>query len=401
MMQLYASHRRHPWTSGALAFCAAAFLPSLADVSLASPQFARQHQVACGTCHSLPPKLNLTGLDFQARGYRLPPGVAATRESTGSTGGTVPLAIWLTGRYEDKTSGSANDLFLPKVELISGGRFGRNWSYFAEWRIVSLGLNDDGSQSDRSGRFEDLFVTWEPAEGQTLRLGQFRLLQQTDVSLRLSPSDPLLFNNGLRVREHRDPRLNGLATFSPSSRSPSVSYTVRSVNGERPADGLFHAVTLPFVGELSIPLSDEASRRASFEVGSPKGAFLETYFRKAYKTIGAHAFIEDDAWLITLLGTLEWRNLYLTAGLGIDDPVQASTRNRSSLELEYLITAGTLGRYAAGLRLEDVSDDGRRTALVPYLVASMPNRSYTLLFQAQYKSQDGADNLVLDLSLLF
>lgn len=253
-----------------------------------------------GTCHSLPPKLNLTGLDFQARGYRLPPGVTTGDENSKRADNTVPLAIWLTGRYEDKTSGGASDVFLPKVELISGGRFAQNWSYFVEWRMVSLGLNDDGSQSDRGGRFEDLFVTWEPAEGHALKLGQYRLLQQTDVSLRLSPSDPLLYKNGLRVAEDSDPRIHGLSTFSPSSRSPSVSYTVKSIKGNRPADGLFHAITLPFVGEFSIPFSDEASRRASFEVGDLKGAFLETYFRKGHRTVGAHAFIRDEVWLATL-----------------------------------------------------------------------------------------------------
>lgn len=388
-------------TAVAVAVVTLSGLLALAQQAQASPQFARQHQVSCGTCHSLPPKLNLTGLDFQARGYRLPPELSTSAQPRPEAQRTVPLAIWLTGRFEDKTADNASDLFLPKVELISGGRFGENWSYFAEWRIVSLGLNDDGTLSDRGGRFEDLFVAWEPAEGHTLKLGQYRLLQQTDVSLRLSASDPLLFDNGLRVGVHSDPRLSALSTFSPSSRSPSVSYTVRSVRGERPADGLFHSVTLPFVGELSIPLSDEASRRASFEVGNPKGAFLETYFRRGYKTIGAHAFIEDDVWLVTALGTLAWRNLFVSAGLGVDDPGQGSTRNRSSIEFEYLFSPSTTTRYAAGLRVEDVSSDGRRTAFVPYLVASMPNRSYTLLFQAQYKSQDGDDNLVLDLSLLF
>lgn len=91
----------------------------------------------------------------------------------------------------------------------------------------------------------------------------------------------------------------------------------------------------------------------------------------------------------------------MTVGFGVDDPGEGEARNRSSLELEYLFPRGKLRRYAAGLRFEDVSEDGRRAALVPYLVASLPNRSYTLLLQAQYKSQDGADNFVVDLSLLF
>lgn len=374
--------------------CALGIALSIPTITLASPQFARKHGVSCTACHVLPPKLNEQGLAFQASGYRF-------RDRTDSPKATVPVAVWLTSRFEDKGGSAAEDLFLPKVELISGGRLGDDWSYFVEWRIVSLSLNSDGTLGDRGGRFEDLFFQWQPSDRHALKVGQYRLLSQVDVSLRLAPSDPLLFKNGLRVSTDPDPRVNSLATFSPSSRSPSIGYTFQSKRGKRPSDGLFHSITLPFTGEFSIPLSQEASESASFELDDPKGVFLETFYRKGHRSIGGHAFIEDDAWLVTVLGTYERKGLFVTAGLGIDDRGSGSSRERSSLELEYLLGKHSRVRSAAGLRIENVSDDGKRTAYVPYFVVAAPNSRHTFLLQLQYKDQDGADNFVADLSLLF
>ena len=376
---------------------------ALPTASRATPQFARQHQVRCATCHLLPPKLNEDGLAFQANGYRLPAHLQNQKDDSAPLGGfaTIPLAVWLTSRFEDQGAGKASDLFLPKVELIAGGRVSEEWSYFIEWRVVSLSLNSDGSLKDRSGRFEDLFIQRDLGERYSLKLGQYRTLNQVDVSLRLSPSDPLLFKNSLPTGSHDDPRIDSLSRFSPSSRSPSIGFGFQSIKGDRPGDGLFHHLTVPFIGEFSIPLSSEASETASFELGEPKGAFFETFYRKGHKSVGAHAFIEDDAWLLTALGTYDWNNLFVTAGLGVDDPGFGDTRQRSSLEVEYVVTGRRNLTAAAGLRVEDVSDDGKRIAYVPYFALATPNTLHTFLLQLQYKDQEGNDSFVVDLSALF
>ena len=299
--------------------------------SEATPQFARTHQLRCTACHLLPPRLNAEGLAFQASGYVLPERLRRQRRVDAPRFATVPFAVWIAGRFEDQGSGGINDLLLPKVELITGGTLGEQWSYFAEWRIVSLSLNADGSLKDRGGRFEDLFVQRTIGTRHALKVGQFRSLNQVDVSLRLSPSEPLLFKNGLRTDSDPDPRINSLLRFSPASRSPSIGYSFRSIEGRSASDGLFHYVTLPFVGELSIPLSSEASKNASFELqGPPKGVFLETFYRSGQKSIGGHVFYDDDAWLATVLGTYDWRSVLVTAGLGADQD-HGVFRTRSSL----------------------------------------------------------------------
>ncbi len=159
--------------------------------SEATPQFARKHQLRCTACHLLPPRLNAEGLAFQASGYVLPERLRRERRVDAPPFATVPFAVWIAGRFEDQGSGGINDLLLPKVELITGGTLGEQWSYFAEWRIVSLSLNADGSLKDRGGRFEDLFVQRNIGTRHALKVGQFRSLNQVDVSLRLSPSEPL------------------------------------------------------------------------------------------------------------------------------------------------------------------------------------------------------------------
>ena len=385
----------------ACVFVASAVAPPASE---ATPQFARKHQLRCTACHLLPPKLNENGLDFQTGGYRLTERLRRQRRVEADAPGfaTFPFAAWITGRFEDRGSGGVSDLLLPKVELITGGTIGEQWSYFAEWRIVSLSLNPDGSLKDRGGRFEDLFVQRNFGTRHALKVGQYRSLNQVDVSLRLSPSEPLLFKNGLRTDSDPDPRINSLLQFSPSSRSPSIGYAFQSVKGDRASDGLFHYVTLPFVGELSIPLSSEASETASFELqGPPKGVFLETFYRSGQTSIGGHVFYDDDAWLGTVLGTYNWRSVLVTAGLGVDDQDQGVSRRRSSLEVEYFVTGKSDLRAAAGLRIEEVSDDGQRAAYVPYFVLAGPNTQHTFLLQLQYKNQQSRDTVVVDLSMLF
>ncbi len=396
---------REPATGIRLSWVLVGFLVwigALPTASRATPQFARQHQLRCTACHLLPPKLNEDGLAFQASGYRLPARLQNQKTESEQPAGlaTIPLAVWITGRFEDQGAGKASDLFLPKVELISGGRVNEEWSYFIEWRVVSLSLNSDGSLKDRGGRFEDLQFQFF-GERHSLKIGQYRTLNQIDVSLRLSPSDPLLFKNSLPTGTHDDPRIASLSRFSPSSRSPSLGYAFQSIKGHRASDGLFHYLTVPYIGEFSIPLSSEASETASFELAEPKGVFLETFYRKGHKSVGGHAFVEDDSWLLTALGTYDWKNLFVTAGLGVDDPGFGDTRQRSSLEVQYLVTGRRNLRAAAGLRIEEVSDDGKRTAYVPYFALAAPNTQHTFLLQLQYKNQEGSDSFVLDFSVLF
>ncbi|MGH2535245.1 MAG: hypothetical protein ACRDJW_23535 [Thermomicrobiales bacterium] len=370
-------------------------------VAEATPQFARRYERSCASCHLLPPALNQDGLAFQAGGY-LAPGEPAQEAPKVARPHQLPLAAWITTRFEDQGSGGASDLFLPKVELISGGRWGEAWSYFVEWRPVSLSLGSDGALRDRGGRFEDLFVERSSGGRQALRVGQFRAVNQVDVSLRLSASEPLLFNHGLPTGTHSDPRLTSLDRFSPAARSPGLGYSLRSIAGSQRGDGLFHFLTLPFVGELSIPLSPEASESASFELlGPPKGVYLETFYRQGLRSIGGHVFASDDAWLATALGVFDVGKLLLTGGFGVDDRDGFGSRWRGSAQAEYFFAPSRHLHVAPGLRVEEVGHDGGRPALLPYLALAAPGTRYTFLVQLEVRSEERGESLIFDLSAIF
>ena len=317
---------------------------------------------------------------------------------------TLPFAVWLTGSHEDQDPKGFSETLFPKVEIISGGPLGDYLSYFVEWRTVSRGTRSDGSIKDRSGRFEDAFINWKIDERSSLTLGQYRALNQVDVSRRLSISEPALFSTSLPGKPSSDTRIGSLRAFSPAGRSPGLTYSFQSIQGESPSDGLFHFVTVPFPGELSIPLTSKARDEASFELrGEPKGVFLETFYRKGLNSIGLHSFIGDDRWLATGVGTLHFDNFYLTGGAGVDDRRDGSPRIRSSLEMEYLYARDIddLFRPGVGFRVEHVSNDGRDPAYIPYIVLTGPNKDYTFLLQIQYRAQEDNEGFFIHFSLLF
>src|SRR5688572_24032519 len=181
------------------------------------PYFARKYGVACTQCHVAPPKLNAFGEEFVARGYDMP-GLTPRR--------TWPFALWVSGRSESLPvpDDVADNLkaYLNRVELISGGKVVAPWlSYFLEWRAISQEARANGTLRDRSGRFEDLYITAARNQAE-LSLGQFRQIAQVDVSRRLGLSEPLVLSSSLAGTGGGSPRERGLRAFSPSGRSPAV-----------------------------------------------------------------------------------------------------------------------------------------------------------------------------------
>lgn len=369
----------------------------LTQMAYATPQFARQTGNSCITCHVSVPKLNLTGENFRALGYMMPDKYDKGVKKT------IPLAVWLTTRYEDQKENNVNDLFLPKVEVISGGKIGdMPLSYFVESRLVSESLNSDKSHKSRSGRFEDLFIQWDVDDQWSLKLGQFRALNQVDVSLRLSPSEPTLFKNSLPGDTTSNSRIQGLRSFSPTGRSPSIAIQYHAIKGETASEGLFHGLTLPFVGEFSIPLNSEAKDTASFELeGPPKGVFWETYYKKGMSSIGAHAFVDDDRWLVTALGTYNMGDWYTTAGIGVDDTDSRKSRMRYSFEVEYVPQWWDKIRPGVGMRAEKVTNSGNEAAYIPYFIIGGPNLKHTFFMQVQYRVQKNNNLFIIDISSVF
>lgn len=389
-----------------LACLTLALAVALSETAYAIPQYARTHGLRCNACHVVPPKLNAFGLAYWQRGYRLPESMSDRPKRE-----TFPFAAWITARQEDRLDREFGEGYVPRVELISGGAIGdTTLSYFVEWRMISLESRGDGTLLDRSGRFEDAFVNWQPTDATQFTFGQFRPLNQYDVSRRLSVSEPIVFSTSLPGEPTADSRVTALRAFSPSGRSPGLMFMYQSIRGETAEDGLFHSAVLPFVGEWSLPISPAAHTNASFvSQGPPKGAFLETFYRKDLNSLGGHVFIDDGRWLATSVGTLNLRNaglledLYLTGALGVDDSDRTPSRTRSSLELEYLPTWSCADwlRPGVGFRVERVTGPGTTPAYVPFVVFSGPNENYTFLTQIEYRDQEGNRSFFFDVSAIF
>lgn len=369
--------------------------------ALATPEFGRRYQVkSCNVCHTVVPKLNARGWDFLARGYQPDPRLGQEPVST------VPFRLWLAGRLDNRISDDFTKTFFGKAELVAGGPLDENGSsYFLEWRLLSLETQSDGSLKDRTGRFEDLFVNWQLDPRWTLTVGQYRPLQQLEPGRKLSISTPALFDTKLAGDNTRNKRLKSLSAFSTGSRSPSISLNYQSFPGELASDGLFHTVTVASPGEFSLPLTRDARTNASFEFdGTPKGVVFETYYREKLNSIGAHAFVgRNGNLLIAGVGQLNVDDLYATAGIGFDNQDGEPPRVRSSLELEYLPTMDDYTwRPGFGFRVEDVSNDGRATSYIPYLVLAAPNNAdLTTLLQLEYRGQKDHERLRLDFSIIF
>ncbi len=368
-------------------------------MAFATPEFGRRYKVkSCNTCHTVVPKLNERGYDFLARGYRPDPALDMEREST------IPLSVWLAGRADHRISEQNVEpkVFLDKVELISGDSLGEKLNYFIEWRALSLEMASDGSLTDRSGRFEDLWVSWMIDDRWTLTAGQFRPLQQVEPGRKIALSTPAIFSSGLPGEDDGNKRLTSLRSFSTDGRSPAVSLGFQSVVKERPADGLFHAVTVAFPGEISVPLTEAARVNASNEFEStPKGVVLETYYRDGLNSIGVHGFVGDERWMASLVGEYNTGDIFFLGGVGIDHVNGRDDKLRSSLGVEYLPQLEHSDwRPGVGFRLDAVQ--GEKPAYVPYFVLGAPNdRRVNSLLQLEYFAKSRRERLRLDWSIFF
>ncbi len=353
------------------------------------PHFARRFNLPCSACHVSPPKLNEFGEEFVRRNYRLP-----EREEQW----TLPLAVWVSSRADLPPPPAGGDrrgkAYINRIEIVSGGHVGAPWlSYFVEWRPLSLEVRGDGTLRDRSGRFEDLFLTaqWDRVE---VSLGQFRQIAQVDISRRLGVNEPAFFSSGLPGTGGSNARIRSLRGFSLSGRAPTLRAGWIEEVGAGWEWTSYLSVAVP--GEFSLPLTSEARVEASNEVEfRPKGIFVESFLRRGLDSYGVHGFFDSrDRYLLGLVttgrrGSLLWTGA--VAGLG----VEGVFRGRASLEGEVVAN-----RFLAfGARVEELA--GVPTAFVPYMNINFPGTSYTFRLTLEHRERSGSRGTFLELGAVF
>ena len=358
--------------------------------SEAVPYFARKYKTPCTTCHVIPPKLNQFGEEFFARGYRF-----ADERPTEKT---WPFAVWATWRGQWEANQDQGRGLPNRVEIISGGPIANTRAfYFFEWLPVSQQTDSQNQRVERHGRFEDLFVS-VPVGSAYLTVGQYRSLSQVDVSRRLSLSTPLAFGTGLAGKPASTSRLTSLRSFSPSGRSPAIRLSHQWQRGSFASDGWYNSLTVPFAGEIVIPLTDRVSRERGFEFEfRPKGAFLESYYRKGLSSFGGHIFLGDDRQLYGLVGSINRGPFFSTLAVGFGHERNGSTDSRVSWENEWVPQPW----LALGLRVDDRTGSGRPAALVPYVNVEFPLTSYVVRITTEYQQQRGNRRWLLETGVVF
>jgi len=348
----------------------------LLDASTANavPLFARRYGVPCSQCHVTPPKLNEFGEAFVARGYEIP-GMTPRR--------TWPFALWISGRSESlpvpEEMADRLKAYMNRIELIAGGRLPLPaTSYFVEWRMLSNEARSDGTLRDRSGRFEDLYVTFAPGRAE-LTVGQYRLL---------SASLPGSGDGTARERS--------LRAFSPAGRSPAVRLAWNQPFGSGWRWTTSAALAVP--GEFSIPLTDTAKVEASNEIEwRTKGVMLESFARRGLASYGGHFFYDDSRrYLGQLVVTGRHRALHWAAAGGAAKTGDLLA-GRWSLETEYFPNY----YLGFGSRVEDRAADGAEVAVLPYVNFHFPGTRYTVRFTLERRFQRDRNATVLEVGTVF
>ncbi len=368
-----------------LLYLAVAAAPS----ARAIPYFARKYDVRCSQCHAVPPMLNAFGQRFVANGYKLPELPAAEA--------TIPVAVWASYRGEVDQSRDRAKVFPNRVELISADSLSPWLSYFVEWRALSYQTTGTQRLVARHGRFEDVFLQFLLPRV-SVTAGQFRMLNQWDVSRRLTLSEPAAFSSGIGGPPALDTRLRSLRSFSWSGRAPAVRATVQALGGDASADGWFHELTLPFSGELTLPVGEESKRNASFSLEArPKGFVYETYYRKNLSSIGTSLFVGNDRRAANLTGVLQAGRHAILATAGTVHFRQGHNDFRLSVGDTWVPREW----LAAGLRLDHVSAARIRPAIYPHINLSFPGGKYTFLVTLEQRIQQRNHGFFAELGTVF
>lgn len=358
----------------------------------AIPYYARKYRTECSTCHVTPPKLNETGEEFLAAGYRFPD------EDRRDTRRTVPLSVWSSWRGQwDDVRGRGRGL-PNRVEIISAGPIARTRAfYFVEWLPVSQEVGGNNQRVQRHGRFEDLFVSI-PAGPLRVSVGQYRQLTQVDVSRRLSLSEPLAFSAGLTGRAARSSRLTGLRSFSLSGRSPAVRVSHHWQRGAAGSDGWYNNVTVPFAGEFVIPLNSTVHRTRGFEFEArPKGVLYESYYRRGLASVGGHVFAGDSRQQYGLVAAANRGPFFTMLATGWGRERSGERDFRISWENEFI----PVEWVTLGLRLDDRTGPNRPAALHPYVNIAFPLTWYTVRMTLERRQQRGNHAWLLELGTVF
>ena len=278
----------------------------------ATPQFARQTDLPCATCHTHVPLLNAFGRRFYANGFRL--------GGSGPSGKALPLwgSIGALGSISEGLNGAVPVTY-ASTEVASYGSIDKaRLLYHFEYYPVDKHTYINGLS---------------PIGGSTtLQAGEIGLLGQYDPDLDVSPTRPV------NLEPAGAGSLGGgrSGPFAPAS----DAYAVRIVQS------LTSGSAMPFTNgwklSATVPFSDEAfSRERPSGIQptlgkSPTGLFAEVFRRAGFNSFGADSFVgRDGRRYYGVVGQLQLNRVFLEGGASFASFNGAQTR-MASLTVTYV-----------------------------------------------------------------
>jgi len=158
----------------------------------AIPVFARKYKTSCQTCHVAFPRLNAFGEAFRMNGYQfpqndegyvkeepLPLGSPAWKKVwpegiwPGQIPAMIPIALRVESlyRYDDRSEVTHDFTFPQELELLTGGTFGEDISFYGEITLFEEG--ETGKVGRLFLQFDNLFDSRLQRHLLNLKIGQF------------------------------------------------------------------------------------------------------------------------------------------------------------------------------------------------------------------------------------
>ena len=226
-------------TVGLLAVLAVALS---APAAQAIPAFARKHNLACSSCHSVMPYLNSTGRTFKETGYVLPdedgeldfdaqPGNQRISKNL-VFDKVYPIAGRIKGYIIDDREGSDTKIRpIHEFEVFSAGNFWKKGS----WLFELEGEDEEGFEVAMAGNFDwhqNRQLNFSLGFGSIFHPDPYNSLQDGGLRLTVSHKTPLDVGNSVNARFRSDSQY-----LSVYGRSKDFFYLFSYSAGNRNPEG--------------------------------------------------------------------------------------------------------------------------------------------------------------------
>jgi hypothetical protein len=258
----------------------------------ALPIFSRRYSTPCQTCHTIPPKLNKTGIAFQVNHFNWPGHNPPANYHEGI--GAVPVSGLASSLHAEGqnthtlTAFQTLELFASDGFKVAPNKTGGYWlDYFAATN------NPGQSATDLDGAYVALPITGNHGQGDIV-VGQFApLMYQWDGPGNLTQALPAPFDNGFD-------------NIAFDSSQPGVRYEYFNNRGEISGNGDYVNVGVPFDGHLSL--------NKYSKVDAPHGVYLHAFRRNGYTTNGALLYTHDGNTYGSLIATRHYGKYFYVLG---------------------------------------------------------------------------------------